>query len=50
MDVTVSIGELISVEIADDTEPNLDALESVLRRAGDEALRVHRELAATSRD
>lgn len=50
MDITVCVGDLVSVTVEDDTAPNLDALESVLRRAGDEALRVHAALAASARD
>lgn len=45
MNVNVSIGELVSVSVDDDTEPNLEALEFVLRRCGDAALRIHGALA-----
>jgi hypothetical protein len=44
LEISISIGDMVAVAIEDETEPNLEALESVLRRAGDEALRLHQAI------
>lgn len=46
MDVTV-IGELITVSTDDDTTYTPEVLADILKRTGDEALRIHRALAST---
>lgn len=47
-DLSVTVGDLVSISVEVEENASLEVFESLLRRAGDEALRVHAALASTA--